>query len=180
MEGRSCQTNLLEFLDFVTEQVDKGEAVDIVYLDFSKAFDKVPHTRLMHKAAQCGIKGLVLNWLKNWLSDRKQCVMLNGFKSNWKPVKSGVPQGSVLGPILFLIYINDLDKGIASKISKFADDTKLAGVVSDTKGAITIQRDLERLSGWASKWQMEFNSKKCKVIHTGSKNDNFTYCMNGE
>lgn len=179
-KGRSCQTNLLEFMEYITGCIDQGDPVDVIYLDFSRAFDKVPHRRLMHKLIQCGIGGGIHGWIKEWLWNRKQCVILNGNKSLWEKVKSGVPQGSVLGPLLFLIYINDLDQGIKCKVSKFADDTKVATSVKNINGCINIQNDLNKLLGWADKWQMNFNSKKCKVLHLGHSNKGFNYDMNGE
>jgi len=101
-----------------------------VYLDFAKAFDKVPHSRLLAKIENHGIGGKVLAWIKEWLHGRRQRVCIDGYKSTWKVVSSGVPQGSVLGPILFLIFINDLDSKLISSILKFADDTKLFGIVN--------------------------------------------------
>ncbi len=105
--------------------IRKGEPVDVIYLDFQKAFDKVPHKRLLEKLRAIGIRGRLLNWIKQWLSGRKQRVVIKGKTSNWKDVRSGVPQGSILGPLLFIIFINDIDLGIKNKILKFADDTKI-------------------------------------------------------
>ena len=122
---KSCLTNLLEFTKFVGDKIDEGKPVDVIYLDFQKAFDKVPHIRLINKLKALGIGGNVLNWIREWLKDRVQRVVINGEKSDWAHVSSGVPQGSVLGPILFIIYINDIDESILSLILKFADDTKL-------------------------------------------------------
>ena len=121
----SCLTNMLCFLEDVTKWVDEGSPVDIIYLDLKKAFDKVPRQRLLLKLKAHGIGNGMINWIEKWLIDRRQRVVVDGEVSNWKPVLSGVPQGSVLGPILFLIYINDLDDDITSKVLKFADDTKV-------------------------------------------------------
>ena len=149
--------------------MDKGEPVDVVYLDFQKAFDKVPHRRLVGKIRAHGIGGRVLTWIENWLADRKQRVGINGSLSEWQAVTSGVPQGSVLGPQLFTIYINDLDEGIKSNISKFADDTKLGGSVNCEEVAMRMQGDLDRLGEWADAWQIQYNVDKCEVIHFGGK-----------
>ena len=180
--GLSCQTNLIEYLNTLTELVDKGHCVDVVYLDFAKAFDKVPHQRLLLKVEGLGIGGKVLSWIKCWLSDRKQRVVLNGEASEWLPVTSGVPQGSVLGPTLFVIFINDLDEVVDlvdGFISKFADDTKYGRIIRNENDRIAMQRDIDRLLEWADLWQMEFNAKKCKVMHFGRRNPRYNYCMGG-
>ena len=124
--------------------IDEGRAVDVVYMDFSKAFDKVPHGRLVQKVKSHGIKGELDRWVQNWLGHRRQRVAVEGSFSDWRSVTSGVPQGSVLGPLLFGIYINDLEKDVAGLISKFADDTKIAGVADSDEHCQRIQQDIDR------------------------------------
>ncbi|CAM5165820.1 unnamed protein product [Natator depressus] len=157
----------------------KGNPVNIVYLDFQKAFDKVPHQRLLLKLSCCGIRGKILSWIENWLKDREQKVGINGKFSEWRGVTNGVPQGSVLGPILFNLFMNDLEKGIKSEVAKFSDDTKLLKIVKTKADCEEFQIDLTELSDWAAKWQMKFNVDKCKVMQKGKNNPNYTYNMMG-
>ena len=182
LQGRSCLTNLLEFLNLLTRLVDEGHSVDVLYLDFSKAFDKVPHARLIDKLNAVGIGGRVLQWIRAWLSDRKQRVVLNGHASEWLPVLSGVPQGSVLGPLLFLVFINDIDGALdltTSVIFKFADDSKVLRRVESEEDRIALQVEIDHLCKWSEDWQMIFNAEKCKVIHFGKNNPRFNYTMGG-
>ena len=177
LKARSCLTNILCFLEEITKWIDVGSPVDIIYLDFQKAFDKVPHQRLLLKLKAHGIGDSITDWIEQWLTDRRQRVVVDGEVSNWKSVLSGVPQGSVLGPILFLIYINDLDDNITSNVLKFADDTKLFRKVNTDGDKQHLQNDLDRLVKWSEKWQMLFNFGKCKCLHTGHRNLNVNYKM---
>jgi len=131
---------------------------------------KMTATDLTH-----GIKGKLLSVIGNWLSNRKQRVCIKGRWSNWISVWSGVLQGSVLGPLLFLIFINDLDKDISSNMLKFADDTKIFKEVRNSTDCSRLQADLDKLVLWAQKWQTEFNVNKCKVMHVGNSDDCSTY-----
>ncbi len=177
---RSCLTNLLAFMEKVAEYLDRGEPVDVIYLDFQKAFDKVPHKRLIERLREIGIKGKLLNWIEEWLKGRKQRVVINGKASEWIEVDSGVPQGSILGPLLFIIFINGIDEGILSDILKFADDTKIFGKAGTRESVNKLRADLQVLWDWSEKWQMKFNTEKCKVMHVGANNLEEEYFMDGK
>ena len=181
MRRKSCTTNLLHFLEKLTKELDAGNPIDVVYLDFAKAFDKVPHRRLLAKLQAHGIHGHVLSWFEEWLRDRQQRTVLNGEASEWEPVASGVPQGSVLGPLAFVVFINDLDDEAdnVSICSKFADDTKCGQVIKCDSDVKILQDCLDNLVSWADKWGMEFNVTKCKVMHIGRNNNGATYSMRG-
>ena len=179
LKGRSCLTNLLFFLEKVTAFVDEGYPVDVLYLDFSKAFDKVPHKRLLLKLRAHGIGMEIRDWIGEWLDGRNQRVVVNGKMSEWSRVTSGVPQGSVLGPTLFLIYINDIYEGLVSTVLKFADDTKVFRRVASVEDACLLQEDLTRMYDWSLEWQMLFNTSKCRVMHVGRGNECYDYFMGG-
>jgi hypothetical protein len=182
MKGRSCSTNLIEFLEVVTKAVDSGESVDIFYLDFSKAFDSVPRERLLVKLKAKGIDGKLLDWLRNWLSGREQIVRVRTAVSGPQKVESGVPQGTILGPCLFKIKIDDIDEVIerlVALLSKFADDTKGAKIIRTRQDADDMQTALDLLCDWAREWGMKFNEKKCKILHLGRNNPRYEYFMNG-
>uniref|UniRef100_A0A8C5MK06 Reverse transcriptase domain-containing protein n=1 Tax=Leptobrachium leishanense TaxID=445787 RepID=A0A8C5MK06_9ANUR len=248
--GRSCQTNLIDFFDWVTKIVDTGGAVDIAYLDFSKAFDTVPHRRLINKLQSLSLDSNIVEWIRQWLSDRQQRVVVNGVYSaqglvtsgvpqgsvlgpilfniiayldfskafdtvphrrlinklqslsldsnivewirQWLSdrqqrvvvngvysaqglVTSGVPQGSVLGPILFNIFISDIAEGINVKVCLFADDTKICNRVDVPGGISQMTNDLGKLKKWWELWQLSFNVDKCKIMHLGRKNPRAEY-----
>jgi len=168
MAGRSCTTQLLHVLDYITKHLDSGHSVDVIYLDFQKAFDSVPHQRLIYKLSSIGIQGNILKWIKSFLSNRTQQVVLNGKKSSSVPVTSGVPQGSVLGPLLFSIFINDLPSIVSSPILMFADDTKIFRVIRNKEDHSALQNDLNLLYEWSLQWQLNFNVVKCKHLHFGA------------
>lgn len=174
---RSCVTNLVEVLNEWTSSLDDGKPVDAIYLDFSKAFDSVPHVRLMKKMEAYGIRGHVRNWISDFLSNRKQRVKISGSASGWEEVTSGVPQGSVLGPVCFVIFINDLPEVVSSLCHMYADDTKIHAPTDTVEDSLVIQKDLDNLVDWADKWQLRFNADKCQALQLGSKNKKFKYNM---
>ena len=174
---RGCTLQLLKVLDDWTKAIDNGLPVDTLYLDLQKAFDSVPHQRLILKLERLGITGNLLRWIKNFLSERKQRVVLNGISSDWTDVISGVPQGSVLGPILFILYVNDLPDKVKSYCKIFADDTKLYKEINNLKDYEDLQDDIYELCRWTTKWLLFFNANKCKVLHIGNNNPRFDYEM---
>ena len=147
-----------------TEAVDSGCDVDVIYLDFCKAFDKVPHKRLLMKLYAYDVRGRLYRWIREFLKDRQQRVVICGSASDWQSVTSGIPQGSVLGPILFLIFINDLPDAINCCIKLFADDAKIYAQVNSIEQGKDLQSNNKRAEEWASTWQMFFNEKKKQTI----------------
>ena len=154
---RSCETQLTELMCDISQKIDEGKEVDAIFLDFSKAFDKVDHMKLLYKLDKIGVNRQVRNWVQSLLVGRSQTVVVDGFESSSCPVTSGVPQGSVIGPILFLIYINDLPDSVLSRTRLFADDTVIYNTSDNHQ---QLQDDLAALQTWETEWKMAFNPLK--------------------
>ncbi len=152
IKHRSTVLQLLKVLDIWTDATDRGDTIDTIYLDFMKAFDMVPHRRLLGKLSAYGICHPVLGWIQSYLTDRVQQVCVNGANSEWLKVTSWVPQGSVLGPVLFVIYINDLPDSLDSSAYLFADDTKVFRIIKDTQDKQILQQDMDILIDWSDMW----------------------------
>ena len=142
--------------------MDQQKQVD---LHFSKAFDKVPHQRLLTKLAHYGIQGDAHRWIRSWLILHTQRVVVDGEASDFVRVKSGVPQGTVLGPLMFLLYINDINEKLTSHIRLFADDCVMYRTVVPTEDSFHLQKDLDRVFEWTQHWQMQLNIQKCVALH---------------
>ena len=179
----SCINQLLSITHEIYSSFDEGLEVRSVFLNISKAFDKVWHNGIIFKLTQNGISRNLLNLLCNFLNERKQQVVLNRQFSTWKSVNAGVPQGSILSPLLFLIYINDLTEGLSSNAKLFADDTFFFSVIHDIQtSANNLNKDLERISKWATQWKTNFNPDATKqaqeVISRKSKKRSILhYCL---
>ena len=175
---RSCISQLLATIEDWTRAIEDGSPVDAAYLDFRKAFDSVPHKRLLQKLSDLGVRGAILRWVESFLTGRRQRVVLCGEKSQWAPVLSGIPQGSVLGPTLFVLYINDLPQSVQSLIKLFADDAKLYCCDQSQASRLQMQADLDAMSEWSTKWLLPFNEAKCKTLHLGPRNIHQQYMLN--
>ncbi len=171
--GRSTTTYLLEALNIWTEAQSHNIPVDIIFLDYAKAFDTLPHRWLL------SIDGSVLGWIEQFLTGRRQCVRVNTTTSKWKPVISEDPQGTILGPLLFAIFVSDMPDQVTSFISHFTDDTKIYAYLLDNRhGQLTSNlQDLDNLKARADKMQMTFHPDKCKCMHLGKGNPSHTYTM---
>ena len=175
--GRSTTTNILEAMNIWTEALHHNVPIDVIFLDYSKAFDSVPHKRLIKQVQSFGIEGEALRWIEAFLNTRRQKVLANGAQSNWYPVVSGIPQGSILGPILFSLFVNDIPKEIRSHISMFADDSKIYLPLHTDMDNYQLQQDILDLEDWACKMQMKFHPDKCHVLHLGNNNPMHMYYM---
>ncbi len=151
-------------------------------MDFKKAFDLVPHQRLLNKLMQAGIAGPLHKWASNFLTKKSQQVVLEGISSSSIQVTPGVPQGTVLGPLLFILYLNDLPDGITSQVRLLADNCILYREIKTPDDNQKLQNDINKLCNWESTWQMKFNVSKCYAMHITQKKNPFpsTYTMNGE
>jgi ribonuclease P/MRP protein subunit RPP40 len=176
-KDKSCALQLLKCKNSWAKSLDEKQPLDVIYIDFSKAFDSVSHSKLLIKLKCNGIAGLHLSWITCFLKNRTQKVRIENTISDSIPVTSGVPQGSVLGPTLFLIYVNDLvDEIKHSSISIFADDVK---IFNPSNNQVFLQQDLNRLSFWANTWQLKISLPKCSVLHIGRSNLKHAYNIDG-
>lgn len=173
--GHSCETQLINFTQELYTNLEQGHQTDVIVMDFSKAFDKVDHLRLIYKLQSVGVSPQVTNWVKSFLANRTQRVAVEGHLSSELPVLSGVPQGSVLGPCLFLIYINDLPDSVKCKTRMFADDTIVYLTVQSNNDCLSLQHDLHKLEKWERVWLMEFNPDKCEVLRVSRKKNPTIY-----
>ena len=182
-QNHSCESQLILSMEDIYRQHDKTKQVYMLILDFTKAFDTVPHQRLLMKLKHYGIDSNLHRWISSWLTERTQQVVVDGDYSSCKQVRSGVPQGTVLGPLMFLLYINDIGDHLNhSTIRLFADDCLLYRTISNQDDADRLQDDLDKLQEWTETWQMNFNAKKCYLLSTHSKRDPALnrYRLNGE
>ena len=174
MKSKSCVTNLTSYSDFITKTFDNKSQTHSIYTDFRRAFDVVPHVLLLHKLnKQFGIEGHMLKWFKSYLTGRMQRVVINGAHSNWYSASSGVPQGSIIGPTLFLTYINDISNCVNySEFLLFADDTKLFKEIKNIGDCLLLQHDIDNIFAWCKTWRMELNTDKCYFMNFTLKRAN--------
>ena len=156
--------NLFNTIKHLASSINYRNQTDLLILDFSKAFDTVSHKRLLLKLEYYSIRGHHLNWMQSWLLNRTQQVVLEGEHSEKSNAKSGFPQGTVLGPLCFLLYINDMGNNISSNLKLFPDETLLYGLVHNASDALRLQRDVDSLVTWAQEWKMNFHPSKFYVL----------------
>ena len=182
-KGHSCESQLINTIESLARSLDQNAEVDMAILDFSKAFDTVPHQRLLKKLKFYGINGNTLNWRGKWLTSRPQTVIVDGEEFTTVPVTSGVPQGTVLGPLVFLIYINDIGNNLSegTHIKLFADDCLVFRETITAQDNTILQKDLDNLTKWANNWQMKFNTDKCHILKITNRRQSkaFNYTMFG-
>jgi hypothetical protein len=168
---RSCESQLIYTVHELTKGLSEGKQIDVILLDFSKAFDKVPHERLIHKLHNYGVRNNTLSWIRSFLQNRKQLVMVvvEGERSTVTDVDLGVPQGTVLGPLLFLAFINDLPEVVSSPVRIFTEDCLVYRSINKMEDTAALQNDMSALQQWESDWQMMFHPEKCTTIHISKK-----------
>ena len=181
ISGRSTTLQLLNTLDKWTELRENGGKIDAIYFDYMKCFDTVPHQRLLKKLPGYGMREEIVDWIGNFLQNRRQRVVVNGEKSEWGPVISGIPQGSILGPLLFVLYINDLpDLVKSSTIMLFADDSKIFKKMAKEEDPKLLQKDVDTMCEWSAKWLLRYHPDKCKYMRIGPPDDEPNkYMVNG-
>ncbi len=163
--GDSTTNQLAYIYNDICKALDEGKEIRVVFCDISKAFDRVWHRGLLAKLSSIGITGTLHDWFSSYLSSRQQRVVIHNTRSDWKNINAGVPQGSILGPLLFLIYINDIVTEIHSNIRLFADDTSLYFIVDDPITASqTLNDDLEKIHTWSKNWLVDFNPNKTETM----------------
>ncbi|BHF63568.1 hypothetical protein SprV_0200656200 [Sparganum proliferum] len=184
-QNRSCFSSLLLSTEQRTRALDEDGMVDVIYTDFKKAFDSVPHKRLIYKLFKTGIRGRLLTWITDFLTGRSQTVCVEASRSTPTPVLSGVPRGSVLGPLLFLVYINDCLDYLGYSAIMFVDDVKLWGAIRSDADRYALHDSLNCLNSWSARWLLNFNVDKCVVLRlrtkkTSKEDDSFQYVLGGQ
>ena len=167
-KGKSCTTQLIVGMEDWTSRIDINDNIDVIYMDFQNAFDSVLHERHLKKLHRYGIQSNLLGWIRNFLTNRKPCVILTGSKSSTAEVTSDIPQGSVLGLAVFIIYINDSLHVVRNTTKLFADDAKLYSVVNNEIEHNDFQNDLKRLDNWSKEWLLKFSPEKCTHVSPNS------------
>ena len=168
---RSCVTQMIQYVHFLASTLDSGGEVDTIYLDMAKVFDRVTHQKLLYKLRYLGFRDPLLSWIEDYLTNRRHRVTIEGMAFQWKPVTSGVPQGSMIGPILFLIYVNDIGSDIStdSLLHLFADDAKLCRAITTHIDCSILEVDISSVNTWCETWDMNVNPIKCKHLRTTKK-----------
>ena len=170
--GKSCLSQLLEHHDEILKKLEKGENVDVIYTDFEKAYEKVDHITLLTKMkTQFGIDGKIGKWFQKFLENRKQQILIEETKSQKSEVKSGSIQGSVLGPVFFLIFVRDISKNITANMKVFVDDAKMKDSINTEDDVEKLQENLERLYEWETENKMKFNGSKFQVVRYGQNEE---------
>ena len=178
ISGRSTTSNLLEYLNEVTRMVDQRNSIDVLCIDLARAFDTVSHDKLLYKLSKIGIGGKLLRWFRSFITGREQCVRVNRSTSPFIAVTSGIPQGTILGPLFFIIYIDGLSRLVTNKINLYADDSKLYGLANTDFDKNIFQTDINRICEFCRLWQLRINGSKCETLHFGANNPNYLYAIN--